>query len=60
MQKEMIHTRTDAAFVPGRASKHLFWLCLGRVQECVGLGRGLSNVILTDGNFQRHFPAFSL
>lgn len=60
MQKKMIHPRTDAAFVPGRASKHLFWLCLGRVQECVGLGRGLSNVILTDANFQRHFPAFSL
>lgn len=45
---------------PSGPSKHLFLLYLWRVQECVGLGLGLSDMIVTDGNFKRQFPELSL
>ena len=57
-RREWSTPRSSPPSSPGRVSKHLLGLFSWSVQECMGLGQELSDVMLTDGNFQPQFPHY--
>lgn len=60
MQKKIISTRNEPAFVPEWSVQASVFVVLWRAQECVGLDLRRPDMILTDGNSKRQFPELSL